>query len=170
MPAKILSASASPKKSSSSSTSLKSKSIQKSGSFNYALFLHREELRKRRSSSSRVSRTKFLLTHELINKTVRNITKCSAEDLQNLNRQAIFKKNLYQQLVQQKQSQNVEAQRMQKQQQQQKPQQHQIHQQRQLSGIQQMKRQQISSPSSQHQTQQRKPLLQRQNSMQFMKF
>ncbi|XP_073840216.1 uncharacterized protein [Musca autumnalis] len=170
MPAKILSASASPKKSSSiASTSLKSKPIQKPGSFSYALYLHREELRKRRTSSTRVSRTKFLLTHELITKTMRNINKCSAEDLENLNRQAVFKKNLYHQLIQQRQSQHSEAQKMQQQ-----PQQLQ-RQQQSLPRVQETKRQPlqpltlIQCPKPQPQ-QKKSLLLQRQNSMQFMKY
>lgn len=168
MPAKILAASASPKK--SSSTSLKTKPIQKPASINYALYLHREELRKRRISKARVSRTKFLLTHELINKTVRNINNCTAEDLQYLNRQAIFKKNLYRQLVQQKSTPNTEAQRMQQQQAEQ--QRHLQQQRKQLSSVQKSNRL-TGKPTIQRthgQQQKMHPLLQRQNSMQFIKF
>ncbi|XP_013115817.2 uncharacterized protein LOC106093311 [Stomoxys calcitrans] len=81
------------------------RSIQKKDSVNYALFLHREELRKRRASASRVSRTKLLLTHELISKTLKNIDKCSPMDLLILGRETIFKKNLLRQMTHERQHQ-----------------------------------------------------------------
>ncbi|XP_075163828.1 uncharacterized protein LOC142236499 [Haematobia irritans] len=87
------------------SLSLKEKSIQKKDSINYALYLHCEELRKRRTNSSRVSRTKLLLTHELISKTVKNIEGCTAHDLLVLSRETIFKKNLQRQMMLERQNQ-----------------------------------------------------------------
>ena len=64
----------------------------------YSLFVYREELRKRKSSFLRLSRTKLLLTNGLISKTVKNINDCSADDLEALNREIIFKKQLMRQM------------------------------------------------------------------------
>ncbi|XP_020816436.1 uncharacterized protein LOC110190366 [Drosophila serrata] len=60
----------------------------------YAMFLHREELRRRKVHVSRVSVTKIHLTSELIAKTKQNIRQCSFEDLEILARETLFKKNL----------------------------------------------------------------------------
>ncbi|XP_030373398.1 uncharacterized protein LOC115623267 [Scaptodrosophila lebanonensis] len=60
----------------------------------YALYLHREELRRRKIHSARTSMTKIQLTNELISKTKQNISICSNEDLQILARETLFKKNL----------------------------------------------------------------------------
>ncbi|XP_017839998.1 uncharacterized protein LOC108597890 [Drosophila busckii] len=60
----------------------------------YALYLHREELRRRKAHSARASVTKIHLTSELIAKTKQNILNCSSEDLQILARETIFKKSL----------------------------------------------------------------------------
>lgn len=60
----------------------------------YAMFLHREELRRRKINGSRVSVTKIHLTSELIAKTKQNIRQCSFEDLEILARETLFKKNL----------------------------------------------------------------------------
>lgn len=115
MPAKILAPSA--KSDKVAPLSVKSKPIQKPGSFSYALYLHREELRKRKISATRISRTKLLLTHELITKTVMNINKCSPDDLQMLSRETVFKKNLHRHILIQKQQQHMEMMRLQQQQQ-----------------------------------------------------
>lgn len=77
-------------------------------SLTYTLFLHHEELRKRRCSSMRISRTKFQLTHELITKTIKNIHKCSANDLQALSRETIFKKNLRRQIARMRHMQHMQ--------------------------------------------------------------
>ncbi|XP_046808709.1 uncharacterized protein LOC111687570 [Lucilia cuprina] len=82
----------------------------------YMLYLHREELRKRKSSCMRISRTKFQLTHELITKTVKNIHKCSPDDLQILSRETIFKKNLRRQIARMKYHQLLQNAKYQKQQ------------------------------------------------------
>ncbi|XP_017028402.1 uncharacterized protein [Drosophila kikkawai] len=60
----------------------------------YAMFLHREELRRRKVHVSRVSVTKIHLTSELIAKTKQNIRQCSFEDLEILARETLFKKSL----------------------------------------------------------------------------
>lgn len=60
----------------------------------YAMFLHREELRRRKLHVSRVSVTKIHLTSELIAQTKQNIRQCSFEDLEILARETLFKKNL----------------------------------------------------------------------------
>lgn len=87
---------------SSSGSSIKSLPTPQGDAFNYALYLHREELRKRGKSSMSASRTKLLLTQELISKTVKNISKCSADDLRILSRETIFKKNLHRELARQR--------------------------------------------------------------------
>ncbi|XP_058983404.1 uncharacterized protein LOC131804480 [Musca domestica] len=74
---------------------------QQGEAFTYALYLHREELRRSRSSVG-VKRTKLLLTQELISKTIKNINKCSADDLQILSRETIFKKNLHREIARQR--------------------------------------------------------------------
>lgn len=61
----------------------------------YALYLHREELRRRKAPhSARSSMTKIQLTNELIARTKQNINACSFEDLEILARETLFKKNL----------------------------------------------------------------------------
>ncbi|EDV50953.1 uncharacterized protein LOC6543950 [Drosophila erecta] len=60
----------------------------------YAMFLHREELRRRKVHVSRVSATKIHLTSELIAQTKQNIRQCSFEDLEILARETLFKKSL----------------------------------------------------------------------------
>ncbi|KAM7356304.1 uncharacterized protein ACRADG_002108 [Cochliomyia hominivorax] len=90
---------------------------QQQPGFSYILYLHREELRKRKSSFMRISHTKFQLTHELITKTVRNIHKCSPDDLQILSRETIFKKNLRRQIARMKHQQWMEMAKYHKQQQ-----------------------------------------------------
>lgn len=61
----------------------------------YALYLHREELRRRKAPhSARTSMTKIQLTNELIARTKQNINACSFEDLEILARETLFKKNL----------------------------------------------------------------------------
>ncbi|XP_043650397.1 uncharacterized protein LOC122618213 [Drosophila teissieri] len=60
----------------------------------YAMFMHREELRRRKIQVSRVSATKIHLTSELIARTKQNIRQCSFEDLEILARETLFKKNL----------------------------------------------------------------------------
>ncbi|KAH8376060.1 hypothetical protein KR009_000493 [Drosophila setifemur] len=60
----------------------------------YALFLHREELSRKKIHPSRVSATKIHLTGELIARTKQNIRQCSSEDLEILARETVFRKNL----------------------------------------------------------------------------
>ncbi|XP_017863813.1 PREDICTED: uncharacterized protein LOC108614279 [Drosophila arizonae] len=60
----------------------------------YALYLHREELRRRKLHSVRTSATKIQLTNELIARTKQNIRECSDEDLEILARETVFKKSL----------------------------------------------------------------------------
>lgn len=60
----------------------------------YAMFMHREELRRRKIHSSRASVTKIHLTSELIARTKQNIRQCSFEDLEILARETLFKKSL----------------------------------------------------------------------------
>lgn len=116
----------------------------------YILYLHREELRKRKASCMRISRTKFQLTHELITKTVKNIHKCSADDLQILSRETIFKKNLrrqiarmrhfqYMQMIKHQQQQNEKFQK------QQRPQEH-YHPHHQMEGVYVMQGIETSAP------------------------
>ncbi|XP_075163725.1 uncharacterized protein LOC142236367 [Haematobia irritans] len=80
--------------------------------FTYALYLHREELRKRFNSPMGISRTKLLLTQELISKTKKNISKCSASDLQILSRETIFKKNLRREIARQRHRQYLQMMRL----------------------------------------------------------
>lgn len=96
--------------------SLNHQQQQQQPGFSYILYLHREELRKRKSSFMRISRTKFQLTHELITKTVKNIHKCSPDDLQILSRETIFKKNLRRQIARMKHHQLMQMAKYQKQQ------------------------------------------------------
>ncbi|XP_017071328.1 uncharacterized protein LOC108107990 [Drosophila eugracilis] len=70
------------------------KSLTKSPTAAYAMFMHREELRRRKIQVSRVSVTKIHLTSELIARTKQNILQCSSEDLEILARETLFKKNL----------------------------------------------------------------------------
>lgn len=60
----------------------------------YTLFLYREELRRSQTRFMRLNRTKISLTDKLISKSVRNLEKCSTEDLQAINRELMFKKKL----------------------------------------------------------------------------
>ncbi|XP_060652725.1 uncharacterized protein LOC132789011 [Drosophila nasuta] len=60
----------------------------------YVLYLHREEIRRRKTHSARASMTKIQLTSELIARTKQNISRCSYEDLEILARETLFKKNL----------------------------------------------------------------------------
>ncbi|XP_016939844.4 uncharacterized protein [Drosophila suzukii] len=60
----------------------------------YAMFMHREELRRRKIHVTRASATKIHLTSELIARTKQNIRQCSFEDLEILARETLFKKNL----------------------------------------------------------------------------
>ncbi|XP_043951233.1 uncharacterized protein LOC108035047 [Drosophila biarmipes] len=60
----------------------------------YAMFMHREELRRRKVHVTRASATKIHLTRELIERTKQNIRQCSFEDLEILARETLFKKNL----------------------------------------------------------------------------
>lgn len=86
----------------SKATTTSQEQQQQQPGFSYILYLHREELRKRKASFMRISSTKFQLTHELITKTVQNIHKCSSDDLQILSRETIFKKNLRRQIARMK--------------------------------------------------------------------
>ncbi|XP_058987300.1 uncharacterized protein LOC131806708 [Musca domestica] len=78
----------------------------------YILYLHCEELRQRRMSMMRVSQTKLMLTHELITNTIQNIDKCSAEDLQSLSRETVFKNNLHRHIARQRHHQYLQMLRM----------------------------------------------------------
>ncbi|KAM7357143.1 uncharacterized protein ACRADG_002635 [Cochliomyia hominivorax] len=69
----------------------------------YTLFLYREELRRSQSCSMRLNRTKISLTDKLISKSVRNLEKCSMEDLRAINREILFKKKLKYQIKRVKQ-------------------------------------------------------------------
>lgn len=100
--------------------SSKSKPLNQKLNFTYALFLHREELRKSQVSSMRAACTKLLLTQELITKTVKNINKCSRDDLQILSRETIFKKNLHREIARQRHQRYLQRLRMQDQQRRQK--------------------------------------------------
>ncbi|XP_034483332.1 probable serine/threonine-protein kinase pkgA [Drosophila innubila] len=60
----------------------------------YVLYLHREELRRHKTQSTRASVTKIQLTSELIARTKQNINRCSNEDLEILARETLFRKNL----------------------------------------------------------------------------
>nr|NP_001097507.1 uncharacterized protein Dmel_CG34266 [Drosophila melanogaster]ABW08466.1 uncharacterized protein Dmel_CG34266 [Drosophila melanogaster] len=64
----------------------------------YALFLHRQELRRRQMLYVKVSKTKILLTKELIAEQRQRLANCSPEDLQILNRETQFKRQLQQKL------------------------------------------------------------------------
>ncbi|EDV50958.1 uncharacterized protein LOC6544075 [Drosophila erecta] len=64
----------------------------------YALFLHRQELRRRQMLYVQVSRTKIQLTKELIAEQKQRLASCSSEDLQILSRQTQFKRQLQQKL------------------------------------------------------------------------
>ncbi|XP_061400292.1 uncharacterized protein LOC133336014 [Musca vetustissima] len=63
-------------------------------SISYTLFLYREELKRTKASFKRLNRTKISLTDKLISKSVRNLEKCSTEDLRVINRELLFKKKL----------------------------------------------------------------------------
>ncbi|XP_037817902.1 uncharacterized protein LOC119607864 [Lucilia sericata] len=69
----------------------------------YTLFLYREELRRTQSRFTRLNRTKISLTDKLISKSVRNLEKCSIEDLHAINRELLFKKKLKYQIQRSKQ-------------------------------------------------------------------
>ncbi|XP_017053217.1 uncharacterized protein LOC108096267 [Drosophila ficusphila] len=69
-------------------------SSPKSPTAAYAMFMHREELRRKKVHASRASATKLHLTSELIARTKLNIRQCSNEDLEILARETLFKKNL----------------------------------------------------------------------------
>ncbi|XP_023305696.2 uncharacterized protein LOC111687488 [Lucilia cuprina] len=60
----------------------------------YTLFLYREELRRSQSRFTQLNRTKISLTDKLIAKSVRNLEKCSIEDLHAFNQEILFKKKL----------------------------------------------------------------------------
>ncbi|XP_046808244.1 uncharacterized protein LOC124420162 [Lucilia cuprina] len=60
----------------------------------YTLFLYREELRRNQTRYIRLNRTKISLTDKLISTSVRNLEKCSMEDLHAINREILFKKKL----------------------------------------------------------------------------
>ncbi|XP_065361819.1 uncharacterized protein LOC135955396 [Calliphora vicina] len=62
--------------------------------FNYILFLYREELRRTESRFIRLTKTKISLTDKLISKSVRKLEKCSIEDLKAINSEIEFKKQL----------------------------------------------------------------------------
>ncbi|XP_013115157.1 uncharacterized protein LOC106092778 [Stomoxys calcitrans] len=67
-------------------------------SISYTLFLYREELKRRQVSFKRLSRTKISLTDKLITKSVRNLEKCTTEDLRAINQELLFKKKLKHQI------------------------------------------------------------------------
>ncbi|KAM7355815.1 uncharacterized protein ACRADG_001763 [Cochliomyia hominivorax] len=69
----------------------------------YTLFLYREELRRSQTRFVSLSRTKISLTDKLISKSVRNLEKCSMEDLRAINREILFKKKLKYQMQRVKQ-------------------------------------------------------------------
>lgn len=62
------------------------------------LFLHREELRKKKPSFMSKAYTRLQLTHGLITKTVRNVAKFSRDDLDNIKREIVFKNKLRKQI------------------------------------------------------------------------
>ncbi|XP_033156991.1 uncharacterized protein LOC117139007 [Drosophila mauritiana] len=64
----------------------------------YALFLHRQELRRRQMLYVQVSKTKIKLTKELIAEQKQRLASCSPEDLQILSRETQFKRQLQQKL------------------------------------------------------------------------
>ncbi|XP_017028404.1 uncharacterized protein [Drosophila kikkawai] len=64
----------------------------------YALFLHRQELRRRQMLYTQVSKTKIQLTKELIAEQKQRLSSCSPEDLQILSREQQFKRQLQQKL------------------------------------------------------------------------
>lgn len=69
--------------------------VQQSNSdISFMLYLHREELRKRKPNFMRKACIKLQLTDQLITKTARNADKCSADDLDNMSRETIFKNKL----------------------------------------------------------------------------
>ncbi|XP_061386734.1 uncharacterized protein LOC133321668 [Musca vetustissima] len=63
-------------------------------SVTYTLFLYREELQRREARHLRLNKTKFVLTDELISKSVRNLHECSRSDLRAISRELMFKKKL----------------------------------------------------------------------------
>lgn len=65
----------------------------------YMLYLHRQELKKKNTVFIRKACTKLQLTQELITNTVKNVHKCTPNDLQILSRETIFKKNLARQIA-----------------------------------------------------------------------
>ena len=67
---------------------------QSNSNISLMLYLHREELRKRKPNLLRKAYMKLQLTHELITKTVRDADKCTSEDLHNINRETVYKNKL----------------------------------------------------------------------------
>lgn len=67
--------------------------------FSYILYLYRNELRKPDRSWISSARSKFQLTDELIAHTVRNMDKCSPEDLVALDREREFNNLLYDEIA-----------------------------------------------------------------------
>ncbi|XP_030372370.1 uncharacterized protein LOC115622543 [Scaptodrosophila lebanonensis] len=64
----------------------------------YALYLHCSELRRRRTHYVRISKTKLQLTDKLIAQIKQSMATCSYEDLQALNRETQFRRDLKRQL------------------------------------------------------------------------
>lgn len=74
--------------------------VQQSHSdISFMLYLHREELRKRKPNFMRKACIKLQLTNELITKNARNADKCSTDDLHSISRQTIFKNKLRRQIA-----------------------------------------------------------------------
>ncbi|KAH8372185.1 hypothetical protein KR093_010496, partial [Drosophila rubida] len=70
-------------------------------SFPYQIFLHRQELRKSEKDFSylRLSRSKIMLTAQLIDKNIGNFNSmCTVDDLKMLSREVQFKKRLISQV------------------------------------------------------------------------
>lgn len=64
----------------------------------YTIFLHRQELRKRKITFMPIATSKFQLTYELITKTIQTVPKCSRADLEIATRETIFQTNLLRQM------------------------------------------------------------------------
>uniref|UniRef100_A0A1A9WNB3 Uncharacterized protein n=1 Tax=Glossina brevipalpis TaxID=37001 RepID=A0A1A9WNB3_9MUSC len=68
--------------------------ISSAKSFNYILFLYREELQRRKRNPYNGTIIKLSLTEALVKQTINNIHNCSTNDLQFLYRETVYKNRL----------------------------------------------------------------------------
>lgn len=67
---------------------------QQGPSVGYQVFLYREQLARRKVEYIRLSKAKYFITETLLAKTVRNLQRCSIDELKTVNNQLQFKNKL----------------------------------------------------------------------------